>query len=67
MTGRVSYLSSRGFGYLRGDDRQRYFFHFNALRGIDFETLTPGVRVSFTPVVVPNRLTPEAHAIEVLE
>ena len=37
----------RGFGFIDGDDGQRYFFHRNALDGTDFGDLGAGTAVEF--------------------
>lgn len=66
MTGRVSFLHSvRGFGYLRADfTAGRYWFHARDLVNVNFDSLTPGSRVSFTPAA-SNGPTPVARNIEV--
>jgi cold shock protein len=49
MHGTVARLvPERGFGFIRTDDNQEYFFHRNALQATDFEDLTAGSRVEFT-------------------
>ena len=40
-------LPERGFGFIRADDGQEYFFHRNALHGTRFEDLAPGTAVEF--------------------
>jgi cold shock CspA family protein len=48
MTGRVSYLSET-YGFLRGEDGDRYFFAATAcVAPFRFEDCAPGARVSFT-------------------
>jgi cold shock CspA family protein len=49
MHGRVERLSpERGYGFIRSDDGQEYFFHRTALRATRFEDLAPGTAVDFT-------------------
>jgi cold shock CspA family protein len=37
----------RGFGFIDGEDGHRYFFHRNALDGVDFGDLGAGTTVEF--------------------
>lgn len=37
----------QGFGFIRGDDDQEYFFHRTALSATRFEDLAPGSAVEF--------------------
>jgi cold shock CspA family protein len=49
MHGTVARLvPEQGFGFIRTDANEEYFFHLSALRKSDFETLAPGSRVEFT-------------------
>src|SRR5919199_527940 len=46
--GRVDRLvPDRGFGFIRDDAGQEYFFQRGALMGIDFADLAPGTTVEF--------------------
>jgi cold shock CspA family protein len=48
MHGRVDRLvRDRGFGFIRDDAGQEYFFQRGALMGVDFEDLAPGTGVDF--------------------
>jgi cold shock CspA family protein len=51
MTGTIRTLNAdRGFGFIRGEDGNEYFFHRSELRGgLNFEQLRQGQRVSFQP------------------
>ncbi|MGN6360516.1 MAG: cold-shock protein [Thermomicrobiales bacterium] len=40
-------LADRGFGVIRSDDNQEYFFHRSALQAVRFADLAPGVTVTF--------------------
>jgi cold shock CspA family protein len=40
-------IIDRGFGFIDGEDGQRYFFHRNALDGTDFGDLGAGTEVEF--------------------
>ena len=66
-------IIDRGFGFIDGEDGQQYFFHRNALDGIDFGDLGAGTAVEFgvqphgegdapgeRPRAVNVRLAPEA-------
>jgi len=43
----VEVIIDRGFGFLADEAGQRYFFHRNALDGVDFEELGAGTPVDF--------------------
>jgi cold shock protein len=46
--GRVDRLvPDRGFGFIRDDAGQEFFFQRGALMGVDFEDLAPGADVEF--------------------
>jgi CspA family cold shock protein len=49
MNGTIKKLTpDRGFGFIRGEDGNEYFFHRSELRGgLRFEELKEGQRVSF--------------------
>jgi CspA family cold shock protein len=51
MNGTIKKVSfDRGFGFVRGDDGNEYFFHRSELRGgLSFDELREGQRVSFEP------------------
>lgn len=50
MHGRIASVSPEGgFGFITPDEEGgEIFFHRNALHGVDFEELAPGVTVEFT-------------------
>ncbi|MDB5099580.1 MAG: Cold-shock protein [Cyanobacteria bacterium RYN_339] len=48
----VKYMQERGFGFLRGDDQQDYFFDATAADGLG--SVRPGVRVTFEVVDSPR-------------
>jgi cold shock CspA family protein len=56
MTGVITAIIRRkegqngGYGFIRDEANQERFFHARNLRGISFEKLREGVKVSFTPV-----------------
>jgi cold shock CspA family protein len=60
MIGTVANLAAdRGFGFLRGEDEQRYFFHASApMKGI-FDSLRPGDHVAFEPTTGTKGLRAE--------
>ena len=41
-------VRDRGFGFIRDDGGQEWFFHRSAVRGAVFELLREGQRVEFT-------------------
>ena len=49
MNGTIKKLTpARGFGFIRGEDGQEYFFHRSELRaGLSFDELREGQRVVF--------------------
>jgi cold shock CspA family protein len=52
MTGVITrVLLPRGFGFIRGEDEQEYFFYHAELRGEQWggNTVCKGKRVEFTP------------------
>ena len=40
-------VPDRGFGFIAGDDGGEFFFQRYALQGVDFESLSPGIPVTF--------------------
>jgi CspA family cold shock protein len=40
-------VKDRGFGFIRDDGGQEWFFHRTAVTGVEFERLDEGERVSF--------------------
>jgi CspA family cold shock protein len=40
-------VPAQGFGFIRTDDGQEFFFHRSALKGVEFEELAPGSAVVF--------------------
>ena len=50
LNGKIKRLiSTRGFGFILGDDGQEYFLHAKALRGCQFDDLRVGDVMQFTP------------------
>ncbi len=51
MNGTIKKLTAdRGFGFIRGEDGNEYFFHRSELRaGLRFDELREGQRVAFQP------------------
>lgn len=39
-----------GYGFIRDEQNQERFFHARNLRGVSFEKLREGAKVTFTPV-----------------
>ena len=61
MRGTVTSVSpERGFGFIGGDG-QEFFFHRNALLGVEFEQLAPGVDVIFEVDDNPEGDRPGEH------
>lgn len=65
MTGTIQSLDTRGFGFINGDDGVRRFFPAKEVRGIAFDKLTVGLRVSYKPVAHPFK-GPRAFTVELL-
>jgi cold shock protein len=42
-------LSDKGFGFIRDERGQEYFFHRSSVRQVMFELLREGQHVEFTP------------------
>jgi CspA family cold shock protein len=55
----------KGFGFIRDDTGQQYFFHRSAVRGAVFEMLREGQRVQFTPE--DSDKGPRAGNVQVIE
>ena len=53
--GTLDYVG-KGYGFIAGDDGERYFFHYTALDsfGPRFDDLGVGQRVQFTPIAGPK-------------
>lgn len=49
MTGSITHLSDRGFGFLLGADGADYFFHRTDLDGLRLEDLNEGDTLEFLP------------------
>jgi CspA family cold shock protein len=50
MNGKVKRtVVDRGFGFITGEDKTEYFFHFSAVRAGDFKLMKPGDSVTFEP------------------
>ncbi len=53
MTGTIKQQTDKGYGFIRAEDRQEYFFHRSSC--IDpFENLTPGTKVEFDVAKSPK-------------
>ncbi len=53
----VSYISTKKFGFIKGDDGESYFFHFSSLMNkADESKLVRGVVVEFDPIPTPKGL-----------
>lgn len=55
MIGKVLWFDiKKGFGFIKGDDRQDYFAHYSKIKAQDgeFRTLEEGQKVSFEPFFV---------------
>jgi cold shock protein len=62
MSGTIKRLvRDRGFGFIRDDAGQEWFFHRSAVRDGTFEQLNEGQRVSFEEE--PSAKGPRAHEI----
>lgn len=46
----VSYSDDRGFGFVRAEDDEDYFFRFNDITVAGYRSVAVGARVTFTPV-----------------
>jgi len=59
-TGRVTkLLREKGFGFLREDTGNEYFFHRTSVEQAGFEKLSEGQLVRFTPINAPKGLRAE--------
>jgi CspA family cold shock protein len=54
-------VRDRGFGFIRDDGGQEFFFHRSAVRDVAFEQLNEGQRVSFDEE--PSAKGPRANNI----
>ena len=55
----IRYMADKGFGFLKGEDGQEYFFHRSAVQG-NPEDVQPEQAVAFTPSSGPKGLRAEA-------
>jgi cold shock CspA family protein len=46
-SGEIKSLKEKGFGFIRGDNAQDYYFHLTDLDGIEWDELVPGMKVDF--------------------
>jgi cold shock CspA family protein len=60
----VKVIAERGFGFLRGEDQQDYFFDESAIEGGDLRRMQPGARVTFEVVEAPRGLRAQRIAIQ---
>ena len=55
MEGTIKNLTDKGFGFITVDDEEKdLFFHGNELKGVTFEELKAGDRVSFEKTDSPK-------------
>jgi|SRR5690554_2807157 len=60
----VSYLASKKYGFISGNDGESYFFHFSHLRNqLDEKKLIKGVVVKFDPVPSPKGLAAQSISV----
>jgi CspA family cold shock protein len=51
MDGTIKTINrDKGFGFIRDDDKEEYFFHRSALDGVQFDQLFEGQAVAFEVV-----------------
>jgi CspA family cold shock protein len=55
----------KGFGFIKGEDGADYFLHQSAVRGVQFESLEEGLRVTFK--VVPSAKGQRAEQVQLVE
>lgn len=49
MLGSVAWFNDeKGYGFIRGDDQQKYFVHFSFIESDGFKSLKEGDKVEFT-------------------
>lgn len=46
----IRYNEFRGWGFIKGDDKNDYFVHWSFIRGSGYKFLRPGEKVEFEPV-----------------
>ena len=64
-TGKVKWFdSTKGFGFITGDDGKDVFVHFSAIMSDGFKTLEEGQKVSFE--IVDGARGPQAANVSVL-
>lgn len=49
-----SFLSSKNYGFIKGDTGQSYFFHISNVKKSEQKSITDGIRVSFSPAATPK-------------
>ena len=47
--GTIKKLTDKGFGFIKVGDGKDLFFHSKSLQGVQFDELSEGQKVSFTP------------------
>ena len=58
-------IMDKGFGFIKGDDGQEYFFHRSAMKGgVEFESLQMNDKVSFFPSKGPKGSRAEQVSLE---
>lgn len=53
----------QGYGFIRGDDGQDFFFHYTELQNSDLALLREGQRVTFEPAPGPSHKGPRANNV----
>lgn len=66
MTGKVSKLTNKGYGFIAGDDGIDYFLHQSNMSKftLQFRYLSEGMEVTFTPALTESG--PRATNVEVV-
>ncbi|NKF50888.1 cold shock domain-containing protein [Shewanella sp. WXL01] len=60
----ISYMSSKKYGFVRGEDGESYFLHISSLGNPELEPqLVPGVQVDFTPTPTPKGIAAKEVSI----
>jgi cold shock CspA family protein len=64
MTGFISGLNlDRGYGWIRSDEGQSYFWHMSALQDVVFSEQLKNMRVEFDPAPATDGRTPPAENV----
>jgi len=46
--GTIKKLTTKGFGFIKGEDEEELFFHSSGVQGVSFNDLREGQKVSYT-------------------